>query len=392
MRLAVTAIACALAGVAVSPAVGVAQARPHKHVCGSVNPHFLRCASDVVTTSSGVAAAASGPTGYNPSDLLSAYGLASAAASAGSGQTVAIVDAYDDPNAESDLGVYRSQFGLAGLHDRQRLLPQGQPDRRDVIPAANSGWAQEISLDLDMVSAICPNCHILLVEASSNSDANLYTAENEAAALGATQISNSWSGGEYSGETSDSSTYFKHTGIAITVAAGDSGYGSQFPTASQYVTAVGGTSLTKASGTQPRGWSETAWSGGGSGCSAYITKPSWQTDSGCTQAHDGRRVRCSRPEHGRFCVRHLPVGRMACVRRHERRHPHHGQLLRARRLGGRHQPRAVSVSTHNLVERRHVGQQRIVQPEPELLLHCGSGLRRDQRVWARRTAPRSSRP
>ena len=107
-----------------------------------------------------------------------------------------------------------------------------------------------------MVSAICPNCHILLVEATSNSDANLYAAENEAATLGATEISNSWSGGEYSGESSDSSTYFDHPGIAITAASGDSGYaaGTQFPASSQYVTAVGGTTLSKASGTT-RGWS-----------------------------------------------------------------------------------------------------------------------------------------
>ncbi|HCI80947.1 MAG TPA: peptidase S8, partial [Ktedonobacter sp.] len=135
-------------------------------------------------------------------------------------------------------------------------------------------------LDLDMVSAICPNCHILLVEASSASLTNLGAAVNEAAKLGATEISNSYGGGESSSDTSYDTTYYNHPGIAITASAGDSGYGAQYPAASQYVTAVGGTSLTKAS--NARGWSETVWSGTGSGCSSYDPKPSWQTDSGCS--------------------------------------------------------------------------------------------------------------
>ncbi|HUX32961.1 MAG TPA: S8 family serine peptidase, partial [Gemmatimonadaceae bacterium] len=137
----------------------------------------------------------------------------------------------------------------------------------------------EISLDLDMASAICPNCKILLVEASSSSFANLAAAEDEAAKLGATVISNSYGGSEYSSEVSDQS-HFNHPGIAITVSSGDGGYGVEFPAASQYVTAVGGTTLTRDG--SARGFSETVWSGAGSGCSAYITKPSWQTDAGCS--------------------------------------------------------------------------------------------------------------
>src|SRR5947199_1840762 len=129
-----------------------------------------------------------------------------------------------------------------------------------------------------MVSAICPNCHILLVEASSNSLSNLGTAVNEAAALGATEISNSYGGGESSSDTSYDTSYYNHPGIAITASSGDNGYGVEYPAASQYVTAVGGTTLTRASNS--RGWSETAWSGAGSGCSAYDPKRSWQTDSG----------------------------------------------------------------------------------------------------------------
>jgi subtilase family serine protease len=143
-----------------------------------------------------------------------------------------------------------------------------------------SGWAQEISLDLDMVSATCPNCHILLVEATFATYGDLGASENEAVALGATEISNSWGGGEWSGETSDST--YNHPGIPITVSSGDSGYtagGPQYPAASPYVTAVGGTTLVRDSSS--RGWSEIAWSKSGSGCSAYELKPSWQTGPSC---------------------------------------------------------------------------------------------------------------
>ena len=143
------------------------------------------------------------------------------------------------------------------------------------------GWAEEISLDLDMASAICPSCNILLVEARTNSFANLAAAVDRAAALGATVISNSYGGSEYSGEVNDES-HFNHAGVAaITVSSGDNGYGVEFPAASRYVTAVGGTTLRRAS--NARGWSETVWSGAGSGCSAYISKPTWQTDGGCAR-------------------------------------------------------------------------------------------------------------
>ena len=145
-------------------------------------------------------------------------------------------------------------------------------------PTNNQGWGLEISLDLDMVSAACPNCHILLVEASSNSNANLYAAEDTAARLGANEISNSYGASESSSDPS-SNSHFNHPGVAITVSSGDNGYGVEYPAASPYVTAVSGTTLNRAS--NARGWTETAWSGAGSGCSAYEAKQSWQTDSGC---------------------------------------------------------------------------------------------------------------
>lgn len=255
-----------------SPSSG--SAAKYTHSCPGASIGYARCHAIRVD----VGRAVGSPSGYNPADLQSAYKIPSA--TAGSGQTVAIVDAYDDPKAESDLGVYRSQFRLSACTTANGCFRKVNQNGGTTYPRGNKGWAEEISLDLDMVSAICPNCHILLVEATSNSLSNLAAAVDEAAKLGANEISNSYGGGEYSNEVNDQS-HFNHPGIAITVSSGDSGYGVQFPAASRYVTAVGGTTLNKSSNS--RGWSETVWSGAGSGCSAYITKPSWQTDSGCSR-------------------------------------------------------------------------------------------------------------
>ncbi|MCO5998008.1 putative Ig domain-containing protein [Actinoallomurus rhizosphaericola] len=219
------------------------------------------------------------PSGFGPSDLQSAYALPSS--SAGSGQTVAIVDAYDDPNAASDLATYRSQYGLPACTTASGCFKKVNETGGTSLPSADSGWAEEESLDLDMVSAICPNCKILLVEASQPSMADLGTAVNTAVSLGAKFVSNSYGGSEDSTDTSSDSSYFNHPGVAITVSSGDNGYGTEYPAASQYVTAVGGTSLSRASNS--RGWSESAWSGAGSGCSSYDPKPSWQKDSGCSK-------------------------------------------------------------------------------------------------------------
>ncbi|HWB66155.1 MAG TPA: S53 family peptidase [Mycobacteriales bacterium] len=235
-----------------------------------------------------VKAAAATPTGYGPSDLRSAYNLS---ASGGSGQTVAIVDAFDDPTAEADLATYRSQFGLPACTTANGCFRKVNQTGGSTPPSVDTGWAQEISLDLDMVSAICPNCHILLVEANSASISNLAAAVNEAVALGATEVSNSYGGSETSSETATNSAY-NHAGVAITASAGDSGYGVSFPAASPNVTAVGGTSLSRASNS--RGWSETVWgssgflglfgaSGTGSGCSSYEPKPTWQHDAQCAK-------------------------------------------------------------------------------------------------------------
>ncbi|WP_328912559.1 MULTISPECIES: putative Ig domain-containing protein [unclassified Streptomyces] len=225
------------------------------------------------------------PSGFGPSDLQSAYALP---ASAGAGATVAIVDAQDDPNAEKDLGTYRTQYGLPACTTANGCFKKVDQNGGTSYPTADSGWAGEISLDLDMVSAVCPQCHILLVEAKTASMDDLGTAVNRAVTLGAKYVSNSYGGDEDSTDTTADSQYFNHPGVAITVSSGDEGYGAEYPAASKYVTAVGGTSLKRAGGTT-RGWSESVWGsssggeGAGSGCSAYDAKPTWQTDTGCAK-------------------------------------------------------------------------------------------------------------
>lgn len=233
---------------------------------------------------------------YYAPQLQDAYVLSSAAAADGAGTTVAVVDAYDDPSAYSDLVAYRNDpnNNLGGIascsisNGRPQLSTNtacfakvNQAGTASSYPVANSSWAEEISLDLDTVSAICPKCNILLVEADSNYLVDLGAAENTAASFGPAAIGNSYGGSEFSSEGSFATAYYDHTGIAMTVAAGDSGYGAEFPAAASSVVAVGGTSLREDT-TTARGWNETVWSGTGSGCSAYIAKPDWQKDPGCS--------------------------------------------------------------------------------------------------------------
>jgi subtilase family serine protease len=224
------------------------------------------------------------PSGFGPSSLLSAYNLP---ANGGAGQTVAIVDAYNDPAAAADMATYRAQYGLPACTVASGCFKQvSQTGSTTSLPSNNAGWAGEISLDLDMVSAIAPNAHIILVEAKSATTANLGTAVNEAVKLGAKFVSNSYGGSESTSDSSYDTKYYNHPGVVITASSGDSGYGVEYPAASQYVTAVGGTSLTTAS--NARGWSESVWStssteGTGSGCSKDDAKPTWQKDTGCAK-------------------------------------------------------------------------------------------------------------
>jgi subtilase family serine protease len=252
-----------------------------RHVCAAPKPGHMACLSVVRTNVPGHIGLMpnAAPAGLGPAQLQSAYKLPSS--TAGAGQTVAIVDAFNDSKAEADLGVYRSQFGLPACTTANGCFRQVDQNGGTSLPRNNHGWAEEESLDLDMVSAICPLCHIILVEANSATTKNLGTAVNTAVSLGAKFVSNSYGGGESSTETSTDSSFYNHPGVAVTASSGDSGFGVEYPAASQFVTAVGGTSLTTASNT--RGWTETAWNGAGSGCSTVEAKPSWQHDTGCSR-------------------------------------------------------------------------------------------------------------
>ncbi len=273
-----------ITGPSASVATGFSARFEHARVCPTSVAGEARCHSWVRVDASGNPLAVGAPSGYGPADLISAYNLPATATGTWSwnGQTIAIVDAYNDGNAESDLAVYRAQFGLGACTTANGCFRKVDQNGGTAYPRGDMGWAEEISLDLDMASAICPNCKILLVEAKSNSFANLAAAEDRAALMGANVISNSYGGGEFSSETSSSyDGHFNHPGVAITVSSGDNGYGVEYPAASQYVTAVGGTHLVRDG--SARGWGETVWSGAGSGCSAYEPKPTWQLDSGCSR-------------------------------------------------------------------------------------------------------------
>ena len=214
------------------------------------------------------------PTGLSPATIKGVYGF-SADPNAGAGKTIAIVDAYDDPTAEADLAVFTSQYGLPDCTTANGCFSKvNQTGGTTKYPRTNAGWALEISLDVQWAHAIAPGAKILLVEATSNSFANLLAAEDYATA-NADYVSNSWGGSEFSGETGPAyDGHFNRPGVSIFVSSGDSGTPASYPSASRYVISVGGTTLNNIGTTS---FSETGWSGSGGGCSAYETATSAQS-------------------------------------------------------------------------------------------------------------------
>lgn len=232
------------------------------------------------------------PFGLGPADLKAAYNLVTDR-TATAKPTVAIVDAYGYKDLESDLGVYRSTYGLPPCTQANGCLKivnqNGQTAPLPPNPPADDDWTIETALDIDMVSAACPLCNILVVQADDNFGDGLFQAQNAAAILGAAVISNSWGGPESPMTTPTElammESFFAHPDIGIFVSAGDDGYndggdGPDYPGTSSHVIAVGGTKLLK-DPTSPRGWTETAWSNGGSACSLAVPKPAYQTASPC---------------------------------------------------------------------------------------------------------------
>jgi hypothetical protein len=267
---------------AVRPGVAHCDAHIRTDLLGKgLHPLAPRAVTASATSSHANGNAAVGNGGaYDPAYLQSAYNAPSL--TKGTGETVAVVDAYDAPKAESDLAAYRSRFGLPACTTANGCFEKIDENGGTNYPAYNHDWAEEISLDVDMVSALCPNCRILLVEAASANMSDLGAAVNEAVVLGADVVSNSYGSSEWSGETAADAAFYDHPGIAIVASAGDYGYGVEYPAASPDVIAVGGTSLVQTTNTGTRNGSETVWSGTGSGCSAMEPKPAWQTDTGCS--------------------------------------------------------------------------------------------------------------
>ena len=266
----------------------------HVAACGmAAATGYARCHAHIVTDRIGNslanrfvpnraerhASSLSTPAGFGPTSLVSAYNPAAATSYpnvGSSGTTIAIVDAYGYKKAEADLAIYRAAFGLPPCTTANGCFTKlNQNGRQSAYPVQKLGWMQETALDLDMASAMCPNCKIMLVEANTSSYADLAAAVNMAASKGAKVISNSYGGPELGSQAYASA--YDHQGIAITASTGDKGYkaGPQFPASLPTVTAVGGTSLIAAG--NMRGWTESAWAGSGSGCSQVYGKPAWQS-------------------------------------------------------------------------------------------------------------------
>jgi alpha-tubulin suppressor-like RCC1 family protein len=244
--------------------------------------------------------------GLSPKELQDAYNLPE---HGGSSSTIAVVDGPADPYAESDVNAYRKYFGLPECTKASGCFRQVNEHGEPIEPKTVGGWHIETSLDLDMVTAACPECHIILIEAQ-NEEIGLAEANNEAVKLGASVVTNSWNYGFEKGNPANSAvnctfqrcitageeeayeSYFNHPGTPILFSGGDYGYAVRYPTVSANVISVGGTALEIAANS--RGWKESVWSnsaygvdqkgrGTGSGCSLYEAKPKWETDSGCTK-------------------------------------------------------------------------------------------------------------
>ena len=272
----------------------------HVAACAMGNaPGTARCHARVVTDNKGNFQAkprsktASGATFYVPSELRAAYNITGALPSVGGGTgapVIAIVDAYGYTAAAADLATYRSQYGLGACTVASGCLTIVNQTGGTKLPTATGstpqGWDVEQALDLDMASAMCPQCNIVLVQANSASFSDLATAANYAASIkNVVAVSNSYGGAETGSNSSSSCAtlagqttvgcepYYNHPGIAVTVSSGDQGYaaGPQFPASSPHVIAVGGTTLTY-TGAAGRGYTEAAWADAGSGCSTLYGK------------------------------------------------------------------------------------------------------------------------
>ncbi|HWJ82938.1 MAG TPA: hypothetical protein VNS55_11940 [Nocardioides sp.] len=286
---------------------GNANALHAQRVCALPASGVAACHAKVLVDAKGAVPASTTPaaSAMSPAELQDAYKLAGATSG---GRTVAIVDAYGYPSLEQDLATYRSYWGLPACTKANGCLRVIDQRGGTAYPRFDTGWAGEQALDVDAVSAICPDCKILVVQADTPSFANLGTAVQTAAKqAGVVAISNSYGGSDAADSTYGA--YYNHPGIAVTASTGDNGYqGGSYPASSSYVTAVGGTSLFAASNT--RGWTESVWSGAGSGCSSYNAALSAAAgfDTGCAKRAMADVSAAADPSNGGMAV-YYPTSR-----------------------------------------------------------------------------------
>ena len=325
MKLTRCVFVLALAGCAVSPSDGGLDDIPQHPTSAVCSGGRLKCFAIMQTDTVGISPHASGSSGFGPSDLASAYKLDT---SLSPGATIAIVDAYGYSNLESDLATYRSQYGLPACTIANGCLKivnqSGQTSPLPSDPPANDDWTVETALDVDMASAACPKCKILVVQADDDQGDGLFIANNAAASLGATVISNSWGGPESAVDAASAGDVLHaRRASRSSSSSGDNGYndggqGPDYPATSAHVIAVGGTTLTKSS--DARGWTETAWSGGGSACStidreAVRSRPAPRAAKRMTSDV----VRGRRSEHRRRGLQRRAAGASSAARARRRR-------------------------------------------------------------------------
>jgi subtilase family serine protease len=245
-----------------------------------------RCFAHVRTDVDPGVGPADAPAGLTPTDLQSAYDIPTSIVGH---PTIALIDAYGDTALESDLATYRAKFDLPECSTANGCLKivntDGNPSPLPPAPPSDDDWTVETSLDVDMASAACPSCNLVVIQATDDQGNGLELAQATAAGMGAAVISNSWGGPEKQGVSLTGVEPYFDQPVAVFVAAGDDGYddggqGPDYPGTSSHTIAVGGTHLEKAS--NARGWTETAWSSGGSACSLSIPKPSYQIATNCS--------------------------------------------------------------------------------------------------------------
>jgi subtilase family serine protease len=238
-------------------------------LCAQAASGQATCYAQLRTGSSGNAGQ---PSGLGATAIRSAYHLLRRE---GAGRTVAIVTAYDDPTAQADLATYRRKYQLAPCTPHNQCFRKVNQRGGSSLPKVNANWAVETSIDIEMASAACARCKILVVEADTSAMVDLGNAVNYAATQHVSAISNSYGSGDLTQRAA-----YNHPGIAVVAAAGDSGFGSGAPAAFSTVIAVGGTTLKRAN--NARGWTETAWTGGGSVCARASARPTWQKATMCS--------------------------------------------------------------------------------------------------------------